>query len=90
MTEARDCGSDDGRGVEDRRAERDGVHQVAPADHLDHEGLAGWDVEHVDGAGHERRDDHHPVLRVPGRAHSKQHERGRHESDWVASKTFRF
>jgi len=70
--------ADHRRGVENRRVQRDGVHQVLLAHHLDLECLPSGHVESVDHAGRKSRDHHHPVPGVACGAQRKQSE-GRHD-----------
>jgi len=70
--------ADDRGGIEDRRVQGDGVHQVLLAHHLDLEGLPGGHVESVDHAGRKSGDHHHPVARVTCGTQHEQSER-RHD-----------
>ncbi len=80
-----DRGTDHTRAVKHRRIQRDCIHHVFLADHLDEEGLPGGNIKRVDHAEQRREYDHFPHAnpmseRERGQHECEQHRRGlRHD-----------
>ncbi len=69
------------RAIEHGRIERNGIHQIGARDHIDHEGLAGGQINGIDHAGKGGQRDNLPDLytvrkRDPGQDKRKEHHGG--------------
>jgi hypothetical protein len=76
----RDRRPNDPGAVDQRRVQRDRVHQVGLADHIDQERLPRRDIERVDDPHQCRQGEDLPHLDLAGERQRGQHERQRHRS----------
>jgi hypothetical protein len=72
--------TDDARAVEHRGIQRDGVHQIFFADHVDEEGLAAGDIEGVHHSEEGREHEDMPYLDASGQRERSQNSREDHGS----------
>ncbi len=72
--------ADDARAIEHRGIQRDGVHQILFADHVDEEGLTAGNVERVDHSKRSRQHEDVPHVDAPGQGEERQNAREDHGS----------